>query len=120
MSEGRKTKKPVNPKKIIVIVIIFAVAVFILFPRRYAYLDGGSVAYGSFDYGFIYSVEQRHRLPSTVDKNGYGYYENGTVIKIFGIEIYSNAKTDYDDLAITPHSTEMTYIETDKNEAYEN
>ena len=109
-----------NLKRIIVIAIIVALAVFVLFPRRYAYLDGGSVAYGSFDYGFIYRVEQRHRLPSIEDETGYGYYENGTAIYIFGIEIYSNAKTDYNDLAFAPHSTEMTYIETDKNEAYEN
>ena len=97
-------EKPKDLKKITVTVIIVAIAIFLLFPRIYSFKDGGTVVYASFGFGIIYRVEQRHRLPSTVDENGYGYYENGTVISIFGIEIYNNAKTDYDDLAIAPHS----------------
>ena len=103
MSKKDKPKKQKSLKKIITITVLIAVAVFFLFPRRYSYLDGGSVAYGSFDLGFTYKVEQRHRLPSVEDADGYGYYENGTVISVFGIEIYNDVHTDYDDLAVAPH-----------------
>lgn len=96
-------KNTFNKKKFIVILLIVLLIIFMLFPRRYSYLDGGSVAYGSFDFGFIYRVEQRHRLPGAVDADGYGYYENGTVISVFGIEIYNDVHTDYDDLAVAPH-----------------
>lgn len=67
MSKENKPKKQKSLKKIITITVLIAVAVFFLFPRRYSYLDGGSVAYGSFDLGFTYKVEQRHRLPSVED-----------------------------------------------------
>jgi len=110
MSKEDKPKKQKSLKKIITITVLIAVAVFFLFPRRYSYLDGGSVAYGSFDLGFTYKVEQRHRLPSVVDADGYGYYENGTVISVFGIEIYSNAHTDYNDLAVAPHSPDKEIV----------
>ena len=110
MSKKDKPKKQKSLKKIITITVLIAVAVFFLFPRRYSYLDGGSVAYGSFDYGFIYRVELRHRFPSEDDENGYGYYENGTVISVFGIEIYNNAKTDYNDLAVAPHSPDKEIV----------
>ena len=106
-NKTNKNKKNIKKKHIIILLIVLLI-VLILFPRRYAYLDGGSVAYGSFDYGFIYRVELRHRFPSEDDENGYGYYENGTVISVFGIEVYNNAKTDYNDLAFAPHSTYVT------------
>jgi len=96
-------RKRISKSEIIVLITIVFLIVFLLFPRRYNYLDGGSVAYGSVGLGFIYRVEQRHRLPSIVDAEGYGYYENGTVITVFGIEIYNDAHTDFDDLAVAPH-----------------
>lgn len=106
-NKTNNSKRSIKKKHIFFLIVVLLV-IFFLFPRRYTYLDGGSVAYGSFDYGFIYRVEQRHRFPSKDDENGYGYYENGTVISVFGIEIYNNAKTDYNDLAFAPHSTEVT------------
>lgn len=89
--------------RFILISLTALLIIFLLFPRKYTYLDGGSVAYGSVGLGFIYRVEQRHRTPSIVDADGYGYYENGTVISVFGIEIYNNAHTDYNNLAVAPH-----------------
>ncbi len=103
MNKQTNNDKKTGKKKYVIIFLVVFLILFLLFPRRYTYLDGGSVAYGSFGFGIIYKVEQRHGLPQTVDADGYGYYENGTVISIFGIEIYNNAHTDYDDLAIAPH-----------------
>lgn len=38
-----------------------------------------------------------------LDENGYAYYEKGTVITVFGVEVYNNAEIDYNDVAIAPH-----------------
>ena len=59
--------------------------------------------YASIGFGCIYRIEHRHRLPQTLDERGYGYYENGIVVSVFGVEVFNNASTDYDDLAIAPH-----------------
>lgn len=53
-------------------------------------------------YGWFIKTAKKHSLLEN------GCYENGTVISVFGIEIYSNAHTDYNDLAVAPHSTEVT------------
>ena len=79
-------------KKIVLIVLLAVVAIlnFLLFPRRYRVLDGGSVFYQSAGFGFIYSIEIRHELSRD-------YYEVGTVIQVFGKEIFNNTHLDYDD-----------------------
>lgn len=79
-------------KKILIILIVSLVVLFLLFPRKYSYLDGGTVAYGSFGVGMIYMVEDRHRIYSEGDIS---YYETGTVIYIFRTEVYNNAHVDY-------------------------
>lgn len=78
-------------KKIVLIVLLAVVAIlnFLLFPRRYRVLDGGSVFYQSAGFGFIYSIEIRHELSRD-------YYEVGTVIQVFGKEIFNNTHLDYD------------------------
>ena len=97
-------EKPKDLKKITVTVIIVAIAIFLLFPRIYSFKDGGTVVYASFGFGLLYSVEQRHRL---YDEAGYAYYEIGTVITIFGIEVYNNAHVDYEHGHSLEHSPEV-------------
>ena len=77
----------------VVLLLILAVLIFVLFPRKYIITDGGTVGYGSFPVPVIYSVENRHALCT---ENGTIYYEIGTVVKIFEIEIYNDAHIDYD------------------------
>ena len=81
------SRKKHNAPIVIVLLLILAVLIFVLFPRKYMLTDGGTVIYGSFPVAVIYSVEDRHALCS---ENGTTYYE------IFGIEIYNDAHIDYD------------------------
>ena len=60
-------------------VLLAIMAIFLLFPRKYTYSDGGTVVYESFGFGAIYAIEQRHCYTSVLDENGYAYYEKGTV-----------------------------------------
>ena len=99
--------KDKKSKKTIILIIIAVIVVVLLFPRRIPVKDGGSVYYESIGLGIIYSVKKVHQLPSTVDKDGYGYYVNVTVITIFGFTVYDDTHTDYDDLAIAPHNPEV-------------
>ena len=84
-------------------VLLAIMAIFLLFPRKYTYSDGGTVVYESFGFGAIYTIEQRHCYTSVLDENGYAYSEKGTVITVFGVEVYNNAEIDYNDVAIAPH-----------------
>lgn len=93
--------------KLIIIVISIAVCVllaFLLFPRKYEFKDGGSVMYCSVAFGAIYKVEQRHRI---YVENGYSYFEIGTVVTVFGVELYNNAHVDYDHPQSLAHSEEV-------------
>ena len=85
-----KTKKVIGIISIVLVAIILG---FILFPRRYELKDGGSVAYCSYGYGIIYQVENRNRIYIEGD---YSYYEIGTVVYVFGIEVFNNAHVDYE------------------------
>ncbi len=87
------SRKKHNAPVVIVLLLILAVLIFVLFPRKYMLTDGGTVIYGSFPVAVIYSVEDRHALCS---ENGTTYYEIGTVVKFFGIEVYNDAHIDYD------------------------
>ena len=100
-------KQDKSNNKIIIIVISIAVCVllaFLLFPRKYEFKDGGSVMYCSVAFGAIYKVEQRHRI---YVENGYSYFEIGTVVTVFGVELYNNAHVDYDHPQSLTHSEEV-------------
>lgn len=98
-------KKPVNNKTIITIIILCLIAVVIvaLFPRRYGIKDGGSVRFESVCLGGIYVIEKRHML---ILEGGKTYYEIGTVISIFGVEVYNDASIDYSNPIDNPSSEE--------------
>ena len=57
----------------------------------------------TYTYGCRISEKQPHCYTSVLDENGYAYYEKGTVITVFGVEVYNNAEIDYNDVAIAPH-----------------
>ena len=95
-------KKKHRKTTIVIIILVFvAISAFLLFPRKYQLLDGGSTGYRGFMY--IYSIEDRC---SFVSLDGEYYYEKGTVITIFGIEIYNGTKIDTTQTAIGHHSHE--------------
>ena len=95
-------KKKHRKTTIVIIILVFvAISAFLLFPRKYQLLDGGSTGYRGFMY--IYSIEDRC---SFVSLDGEYYYEKGTVITIFGIEIYNGTKIDTTQTAIGHHSPE--------------
>lgn len=87
--EKSKTKKII----VVIIIVVCVLLAFLLFPRKYEFRDGGSVMYCSVAFGAIYKVEQRHRI---YVEGGYSYYEIGTVVTIFGAELFNNAHVDYD------------------------
>lgn len=76
-----------------VLILIAAVFVFIMFPRISVLKDGGTVCYESFPLGIIYEIQQRH---SYIIEKGVTYQESGTIIYIFGKEIYNSSHIDYD------------------------
>lgn len=82
-------KKSISKKEIVIIILLALMAVFIFFPRRHTLKDGGTVSYESCFSGVVYTIEQRHRLQDD------GYYENGIVIYIAGIEVYNDSSIDY-------------------------
>ena len=102
MSDQAKKK----PKKgvVVAIILVAVILVFLLFPRKYGFKDGGSVLYCSFGFGAIYGVEKRHCYYQEV---GYMYYEIGTVVTIFGIEVYNDAHVDYEHSWSTDFSPEV-------------
>lgn len=78
---------------IIACIVISIILAFLLFPRRYLVLDGGSVQYESFGLGAIYSIEKRHAM---YFENQTKYYEVGTIVTIFRKEIFNDVHIDYD------------------------
>ena len=89
---------------ILFIVLLVIFSVFILFPRKYTLLDGGTRVYESFGFGAIYMIEDRHRICS---EDGYSYYEVGKVITVLDHEIYNNAHIDYESKSVSYHSPEV-------------
>ena len=106
MSKEKKPKKPKSLKKVVTIVVIAMTVIFLLFPREYYFLDGGSKMYCSL-FGFIYRVEQLHKI---YDEAGYSYYEIGTVVTVFGIEVFNNAHVDYEHGHPLQHSPEVEAV----------
>jgi len=78
---------------VIFLILLFAIVVFVLFPRKNTLKDGGTVIYESFGFGAFYQIENRHRLYYEANNL---YYEKGTVISLFGIEVFNTAEIDYD------------------------
>ena len=105
-----KTKKVIGIISIVLVAIILG---FILFPRRYELKDGGSVAYCSYGYGIIYQVENRNRIYIEGD---YSYYEIGTVVYVFGIEVFNNAHVDYEHPSPLTRSPKVQEIESKVDE----
>ena len=100
-------KKKHRKTTIVIIILVFvAISAFLLFPRKYQLLDGGSTGYRGFMY--IYSIEDRC---SFVSLNGDYYYEKGTVITILGIEIYNGTEVDKSQTAIGHHSPEAEKVD---------
>jgi len=110
-----RSSKQKNITTILFIVLIIVLLIgFLLFPRKYYYLDGGTVGYRGFM--FIYSVENRNRL---VYVDGNDYYERGNVISVFGIEIYSDATIDFEAPALKPHTSEAEEVNEKIDEVFE-
>ena len=74
--------------KIIIIVAVALAATAVLFPFKVRYKDGGSVGYRS----LVYEVIKLHALTGEPDE-----LVEGTVIKIFGNEVYRNERTVTED-----------------------
>ena len=89
---------------ILFILLLVVFSVFILFPRKYTLLDGGTHVYESFGFGAIYKIEDRHRICS---EDGFSYYEVGKVITVLDHEIYNNAHIDYESKSVSYHSPEV-------------
>ncbi len=89
------SRKKHSVVKTVVLIVVIAVLVFFLFPRKCHLKDGGTEIISSFPWGvgIVYSIENRHSLHN---ENGNTYYEIGTIVKIFGIEVYNDAHVDYD------------------------
>ena len=95
---GNKRKSFVK----ILIIILITLTVFILFPRTSVLKDGGTVCYESFPFGIIYEVQKRH---SYITDNKVIYHERGTIVYIFGNEIYNSSHIDYEHPAFFEHSS---------------
>ncbi len=70
--------------KIIIAVIGIILSIVLLYPITLEYDDGGTVEYRA----ILYSVQDVHRFRfDSITK-----YEDGTIIKILGIEVFNNVK----------------------------
>ena len=70
--------------KIIIVVVSLALSIFLLFPITSHLDDGGTVVYEA----KLYSVHNVHRI----DRNSETGYQEGTIIKILGMEVFNNVK----------------------------
>lgn len=73
-------------KKKILIGLIIIVLVVLLFPRRNALNDGGTIEYKA----VVYKVSMVHRYK--IDGKYNNDFENGVIIEVFCREIYNNVK----------------------------
>ena len=92
-------------KKILIIIVVCVVAtvfVFVLFLRKYTYLDGGTTGYRGFMY--LYSIENRLEF---VVVDGNNYYNDGIVISVLGIKIYDETSVDFSQKAADEHTPEV-------------
>jgi len=73
-------------KKKIIIIIVIIVLLIPFIPRIYALNDGGTKIYRS----LIYEITKVHKMK----KDHINEYDDGTVIKIFGIEIFNDVEEE--------------------------
>lgn len=73
-------------KKKVIIGICILLAIVLLIPIPMHLKDGGTVVYNA----VLYRVEKVHRI-DTVSSEKIDYLE-GTIVKIFGIEVYNDVK----------------------------
>ena len=73
-------------KKKVLIGFIIIVLVILLFPRRNALNDGGTIEYKA----VVYKVSKVHRYK--IDGKYNNNFENGIIIELFGKEIYNNVE----------------------------
>lgn len=78
-------------KKIFVIIGILVVVVILLFPRVIALNDGGTKIYKS----LVYEVTKVHKIKA----NSLNEFNEGTIVKIFGKEVYNNVPKDVEVIA---------------------
>jgi hypothetical protein len=108
MVENKNMKNRVkkNNKSLIIIflIVLIALFVFLLFPRKIYLKDGGTVLYQSVGLGYIYQVEQRHRIYT---EGNYSYYEIGTRVMIFRMDIFDDIHVDYDNPSPLERSPEI-------------
>ena len=71
-------------KKILIIIGILVVLVILLFPKVIALNDGGTKIYKS----LIYEVTKAHKIQTG------GYLVEGTIVKVFGKQIYCDIPKD--------------------------
>ncbi|MBR3463423.1 MAG: hypothetical protein IKH20_12195 [Clostridiales bacterium] len=100
-----KEKMKNKTVRIFIISLVVVLSVFVLFPRKFQLLDGGTTGYRGFM--TIYTVENRNRL--TI-KNGETYYETGTVISVFGIDIIHIPSSDESKVTLGTHSSEVESV----------
>ena len=73
-------------KKKVIIGICVLLAIILLVPIPVHLKDGGTIIYKA----MVYQVEKAHRMVlEDISEDG---YEDGTIIRIFGIEIYNDVK----------------------------
>ena len=72
-------------KKTIIIVCVIIAVLVLLVPIPMHLKDGGSVKYSA----LLYSVTDVHRMDPVTDG-----YEDGTIIKILGFEVYNNVQDE--------------------------
>ena len=73
-------------KKKVIIGICVLLAIILLVPIPVHLKDGGTIIYKA----MVYQVEKVHRMVlEDISEDG---YEDGTIIRIFGIEIYNDVK----------------------------
>ena len=77
-------------KKKVISIICILLAMVLLIPIPTALKDGGTVIYNA----ILYQVKTVHSLVDTsIDKdNDKDGYTEGTIVKIFGIEVYNDVE----------------------------
>lgn len=71
-------------RKKVIIVMVIVVLLILLVPIPMHLNDGGTVEYKA----ITYKVSKVHRLTGNLEKE----YEDGTIIEIFGMEVFNNVK----------------------------
>ena len=91
----------------VVLIVITAIFVFIMFPRRNRVLDGGTVYYESWPLGIVYSVENLHEFVNEKNNN---YFRKGIRIRILHKIVYEDSYVDYDHPLSNGHDTRIDEV----------